>query len=114
MNIIGSCHRVLSECRHKKVSVINCDGTGVGAGAAPYLNQEGVVSVSVKVGSSANLRLSELGEFNRLRDELWWRVRDWLASDKAMLPKDEQLFEELTVVTYKLDESERIRILKKD
>jgi hypothetical protein len=65
------------------------------------------------VGSSANLRLSELGEFNRLRDELWWRVRDWLASDKAMLPKDEQLFEELTVVTYKLDESERIRILKK-
>ena len=114
MNIIGSCHRVLSECLNKNVSVINCDGTGVGAGAAPYLNQKGVVSVSVKVGSSANQRLSELGEFNRLRDELWWRVRDWLASDQAMLPKDEQLLEELTVATYRIDESGRIRILKKD
>lgn len=114
MDIIASSQRAFAECQGKQVTVINCDATGVGAAAAPYLSQKGIVAVSVKVGSSASQRLSDFGEFSRLRDELWWRVRDWLAGDQAMLPNDEQLLEELAVATYSIDESGRIRILKKD
>jgi hypothetical protein len=114
MDIIAASNRAYIECQGRNVSVINCDGTGVGAAAGPYLVDKGMVATSVKVGSGASAKLSDLGEFGRLRDELWWRVRDWLASDQAMLPPDEQLLEELTVATYAIDDSGRIKILKKD
>jgi hypothetical protein len=114
MNIIESSERAFKECKGRNVYIVNCDGTGVGAAAAPYLSDKGVVGVSVKVGSSANQKLSDLGEFGRLRDELWWRARDWLANDQAMLPPDEQLIEELTIPTYAVDDAGKIRILKKD
>jgi hypothetical protein len=114
MDIIASSKRAYAECHGKSVSVINVDGTGIGSAVAPYLTDRGLVATSVKVGSSASAKLSNLGEFGRLRDELWWRVRDWLAGDQAMLPPDEQLLEELTVATYAIDDSGRIKILKKD
>ncbi|BBO82475.1 hypothetical protein DSCO28_30410 [Desulfosarcina ovata subsp. sediminis] len=114
MDIIASSDRAFNECQGRNASVVNCDGTGVGAAAAPYLMQKGMTAKAVKVGSSAGAKLSDLGEFGRLRDELWWRVRDWLAGDQAMLPPDEQLLEELTVATYTIDDSGRIKILKKD
>jgi hypothetical protein len=114
MDIIASSDRVCTECQGKTITVVNCDGTGIGAAAAPYISGKGIVAASIKVGSSANQRLSELGEFGRLRDELWWRVRDWLAGDQAMLPLDEMLLEELAVANYGIDESGRIKITKKD
>lgn len=54
----------------------------------------------VKVASSPT-KQCELGEFDSLRDELWWSLREWLRTDNtAMLPPDDELIEELEVPTY--------------
>lgn len=114
MDVIASCDRAIEECKGKDVSTVMCDATGIGSAAAPYLVKNGMAAVPVKVGESATRRLSELGEFGRLRDELWWRVRSWLETEQAMLPPDKLLLEELAVPTYTIDDAGRIKILKKD
>lgn len=53
----------------------------------------------VSVGAKSSKKC-ELGQFGCLRDELWWRTREWLSSDQAMLPPDKDLIEELLVATY--------------
>jgi len=73
----------------------------------------GVVAVGVKSSERATIK-TEAGEFNRLRDQLWWSVREWLRADPgAMLPPDEQLLEELSIVTYEVKDG-KIRIMAKD
>jgi len=59
-----------------------------------YINAQKIV-----VGTKSNKKC-ELGQFGCLRDELWWQTREWLRTDQAMLPPDQDLIEELTVVTY--------------
>jgi hypothetical protein len=67
----------------------------------------------VKVASKPTQRTS-LGEFQILRDQLWWAVREWLRTDQgAMLPPDEQLLEELLTPSYEV-QSGRIRVMRKD
>jgi hypothetical protein len=57
----------------------------------------------VKVSSSST-SVSDLGEFDRLRDQLYWEIREWLRTDPgAMLPPDEDLAEELAVPTYSVE-----------
>ena len=59
-----------------------------------YINANKIV-----VGTKSNKKC-ELGQFGCLRDELWWQTREWLRTDQAMIPPDQDLIEELTVVTY--------------
>ncbi len=112
MDIVASGDRALVEYESRKVSRVNVDGHGVGAGVAPYLLRQGAPAVSVKVASSATEK-TEIGEFQILRDQLWWSVREWLRTDpNAMLPPDEMLIEELSCPTYEV-ENGKIRIMKK-
>jgi len=111
MDIIASGDRALIEYESRKVSRVNVDGHGVGAGVAPYLLRLGTPAVSVKVASKPTEK-TELGEFQILRDQLWWSVREWLRTENAMLPPDELLIEELACPTYEV-EGGKIRIMKK-
>lgn len=94
------------------VSAIYCDGTGVGAGTAPYLQRQNWPAVNVKV-ADASKEATELGEFRILRDELLWAVREWLRLDLAMLPPDEPLLEELLILTYEVKNG-KIRVMSTD
>lgn len=89
---------------------INVDGTGIGAGVAPYLQREsGLEAYSIKVGSAPTRKVDE-GEFFQLRDQLWWLAREWLRKDPgAMLPPDESLIDELLCPKYHAD-GQKIRI----
>jgi hypothetical protein len=111
MDIIASGDRAMIEYESRKVSRVNVDGHGVGAGVAPYLLRQGAPAVSVKVASKPTEK-TELGEFQILRDQLWWSVREWLRTEQAMLPPDELLIEELACPTYEV-ENGKIRIMKK-
>ena len=72
-----------------------------------------VAANKVYVGAGPN-RKSEMGEFNKMRDQLWWSVREWLKKDPAaMLPPDDDLREELTLPTFE-NVNGRIRIMSKD
>ena len=104
--------RAVNEYKARKTAYVNTDATGIGAGVAPHMQRSGCSAIPVKVASSPTEKI-ELGEFYRLRDQLWWLCRDWLRTDKgAMLPPDEELVQELLLPTYEV-ENGKIKIMKK-
>jgi hypothetical protein len=113
MDPVMSGDRAMVEYRSRKVLRAYVDATGVGAGVAPHMVRGGCTAVAVKVASSPT-QSTELGEFNILRDQLWWACREWLRTDLgAMLPPDEQLIEELHTPTYEVLGG-KIRVMKKE
>ena len=73
---------------------------------------KGVPAVGVKT-SYKPTQSCDVGEFNKLRDELWWLSREWLRTDPGeMLPPDEMLLEELLCPTYGV-ENGKLRIMQK-
>jgi len=84
------------------LTAIYCDGTGVGAGTAPYMvRQYALPAVKVMVAWAATDK-TDLGEFGILLDQLMWEVREWLRNDLAMLPPDPELIEELLAFNYEV------------
>ena len=104
--------RAVIEYKARTALRVNVDATGIGAGVAPHLQRQGCSAVPVKVASSPTEK-TELGEFQILRDQLWWACREWLRTDQgAMLPPDETLIEELQTPTYEIGNG-KIRVMKK-
>jgi len=97
---------------HKGITRANVDGTGVGSGVASYMQlTTGIVATSIKVAKRATTS-TDIGDFRITRDELLWRVREWLRTDPgAMLPPNEDLDEELKALTYNTD-SGKVEVLK--
>ncbi len=113
MDTMATGDRAISEFRGRKVIRANVDATGVGAGVAPHMQRAGCSAIGVKVASSPTEK-TELGEFQILRDQLWWACREWLRTDTgAMLPGDEMLIEELQTPTYEVANG-KIRVMKKE
>jgi hypothetical protein len=105
--------RAIGEYRNRQVSRVNVDATGVGAGVSPHMQRAACSAIPIKVASSPTEK-TELGEFQILRDQLWWACREWLRTDPgAMLPPDELLIEELQTPTYEVHNG-KIRVMKKD
>lgn len=92
------------------------DATGVGAGVAPRMVRlEAENAYGVKVATSPTYKPEiQMAEFNTLRDQLWWSVREWLRTDPgAMLPPCEPLLEELSIPTYVIYGG-KVRVMDKD
>ncbi len=112
VDTVTTADRAIAEYRKRNVTRANIDATGVGAGVAPYMQRQGCSAVPVKVASSPTQK-TDLGEFQLLRDQLWWSCREWLRTDPgAMLPPDEELIEELLAPSYEV-EGGKIRVMKK-
>ena len=91
--------RLFKERQARKALV---DAIGVGSGVPARMEKEGAKPViGVKVSEKATMR-TEDGEFNRLRDELYWQMRLWFKSGKAMIPDDKDLLFQLTLPTYEV------------
>jgi hypothetical protein len=112
LDTVSTGDRAIAEYKNRKTSRANVDGTGVGAGVAPYMQRSGCSASSIKVASSPT-ETTELGEFKILRDQLWWACREFLRTDPgAMLPPDELLIEELQAPTYEVRNG-KVRIMDK-
>jgi len=112
MDTIETGDRAVSEYEARTVCRVNVDATGVGAGVAPQMKRRGCNATPVKVASSPT-ETTQLGEFQILRDQIWWACREWLRTDtSAMLPPDEHLIEELKTPTYEVQNG-KIRVMKK-
>lgn len=112
VDIMQTADRAVNEQRARNISVVNVDATGVGAGVAPAMQRQGCLANPVKV-ASAPTQITEQGEFQILRDQLWWACREWLRVDhEATLPPDEELMEELLTPTYQVDRG-KIRVMQK-
>lgn len=86
------------------------DATAIGSAVAPSMVRKGrVKGISIRAhGVKASESptpgsKTEFGEFQMIRDQLWWAVREWLRTDPgAMLPPDNLLLEELKAPTYRV------------
>lgn len=99
-------------CKEKNASRVNVDSIGIGAAVPGSMSGKGVPAAGVKTSEKPTQKCDE-GEFNKLRDQLWWLAREWLRIDTgAMLPPDELLLEELLCPTYAV-ENGKIRVMQK-
>ena len=106
--------RVLDHWRSKKFDVLCVDSIGIGAGVADRLREKNLFPVyDVNVAESS----SESDRFSRLRDELWWRVREWFYDRRCKLPQIpymDAFISSINKITYDFAKgSEKIKIISK-
>jgi len=92
-------------------AVINCDVIGWGAGVVDRLRELGLPARGINV---AEVPAVDPGRFLRLRDELWWKLREWFETRAVTIPRDDALIAELVRPRYKLESTGKIRVESKD
>ena len=88
---------------------IYVDVIGYGAGVRDILRQADLPVQGINVAESA----SSSDQFNRKRDELWWRAREWFMAKDCEIPNDEDLILELTTPKYENTMQGKIRVEQK-
>lgn len=102
---------VVAERRRKEQVSIHVDVIGVGAGVADILRSQarnGIEIVDVNAGGT-----STDDTYARVRDEMWFQLKDWLASGAA-IPDDGMLHQELLTPTYSFLPTQKIKVESKD
>ena len=72
------------------------DAIGLGAGVYDRCKELGLPVRAVNVGEAAAMRENCM----RLRDELWFKGREWFQERLGSIPQDDALIAELTAPTY--------------
>lgn len=93
---------------------INVDVIGIGAGVVDRLKELDLPVVGVNVSESEAVNNKADRQFNRLRDELWWKSREWLEAKDCKLADDDELVAELTTPTYTILSNGLIKVEGKD
>ena len=90
------------------------DVIGIGAGVFSHLARfdDEITAIPVNVAESATSHPSE-GGYAKLRDQLWFGLRDWLAEGGA-IPEHPLLEGELLAPQYDFDAQGRYRVERKD
>lgn len=89
---------------------IMVDSIGVGSGVVDRLRELGypVRGINVSESPSVNDR-----KYERLRDELWWRAREWFESRDVKIPDQLDLIADLTTPQYEIRSSGKIKVESK-
>lgn len=85
---------------------INVDVIGIGAGVVDILQDADLPAVGVNVAETPAIR----DRYMRLRDELWYRGREWFEDRRAKMPADDALTLELTATRYTLTAGGKIQV----
>lgn len=91
-------------------SEICCDSIGVGAGAVDRLLELGLPARGVNVAESPALGT----RYQRLRDELWFKCREWFEARDCQMPDQDELLHELTSLRFKILSSGKFKAEGKD
>lgn len=75
---------------------VGVDGVGVGAGTVNALKEIGH-KVKNLIGSESPVKHKGEEDFNNLRSQMYWQMREDLKNGLIKLPEDEELFADLTV-----------------
>lgn len=81
---------------------IYVDVIGIGAGVVDRLKELNLPVVGVNVAEAEAVNSKAERQFNRLRDELWWRGREWLEAKDCKFADDDETIAELTVPKYSI------------
>lgn len=109
------------KAKSQDVTVVYVDANSVGAGVPKIINDNGVEAVGVKVSEKPTITTKDKAgdseikiEFYRLREQLYWSIREWLRTDpNAMLPPDKELAQELAIITYEISLTGKVVMMKK-
>lgn len=93
-----------------KPKEILVDAIGLGAGVADRLKELGLPIRSINVAE----RPASRDRYERLRDELWFRAREWLEARDCAMPDDAALIAEITDVRYEYRSTGKIKVESKD
>lgn len=91
-------------------AAIMVDAIGMGAATYLKLRELGLPARMVNVGEAAAAN----ERYMRLRDELWFRGRQWLQDAACIMPADNALKAELVSVKYAMQPSGKIKVESKD
>lgn len=86
------------------------DLIGIGAGVNDRLQELSLPVVGVNVGEEASVD----DQYNRLRDELWFKGRKWLEQKHCKLFPDEILIAELSLPKYSFTSTGKLKVESKD
>ena len=88
------------------------DSIGLGAGVVDRLSEMdfGPNIRGINVSESPSLG----GKYNKLRDELWFKTKEWLENRDVKLPDDPTLTSELTAPRYKFLSNGKLKVESKD
>jgi len=90
-------------------SAICVDVIGLGAGVVDRLRELKLPVIGINVAEEPSIK----EQFLRLRDELWWRVREWFTARDSTMPRDNDLIADLSAPTYSITSSGHIKIESK-
>lgn len=93
-----------------KPESINVDVIGIGAGVVDRLKELGLPVKGINVAESASVQ----DQYARLRDELWFKGREWLEERDCKLADDDALIGELTTAKYSVLSNGKIKVEGKD
>lgn len=100
-------------CQGAGVAFCSIDGNGFGAGVAPHMRRLGFKAYGYKTQERPT-ESCDMGDFRKLRDQLFWAVREWLKNDPfSMIPPEKELIEEMLVTTYTVESGKIVVMSKK-
>ena len=104
--------RVVDEYKSSKIKpeVIMVDVIGLGAGVVDRLRELGLPVRPINVGESPAVK----DKYMKLRDELWFKARDWFMAKDCKIPEDSTLISELVQPKYQINSSGKIKVEGKD
>ncbi len=94
----------------KRPKVVNTDVIGIGAGVVDRLREIGIPAYGINVGE----RAEDETRFARRRDELWWKIREWLQGRDVKMVDDPALIADLTAPTYRILSSGKLQVESKE
>lgn len=94
----------------EKPEAICVDVIGLGAGVVDRCKELGLPVIGVNVAESPAVA----EQYARLRDELWFRARDWFHGRDVKIVDDEDLIGELTLPTFKVLSTGKKQVESKD
>lgn len=93
-----------------KPVAIFVDVIGLGAGVVDRMKELELPVIGVNVAETPSAH----DKYNRLRDELWFKAREWFAGRDVAMVQDEALIAELTLPQYKVTSAGKIQVESKD
>ena len=91
-------------------SEILIDSIGLGAGVVDRLVELDLPARGINVAESSSMS----DRYMRLRDELWFKCREWLEQKDVCIPDQDELVTELTAVQYEILSSGKFKVESKD
>lgn len=111
MRVAGWIKSEWDQCQpHERPSEILVDVIGIGAGVLDRLRELGLPARGVNVAESPSVFTDR---YERLRDELWFKGRDWFEARDCNLNGDEATGAELVAVRFKYQSNGKIKVESK-